>query len=65
MTVVYAEIYKQSGSSFEPQLRIFYGRRSLDVADGLPKFMDLPTDLGGSGQSVEEPATTGMRPPDS
>lgn len=34
---------------FEPQAHVYYAERILDMADGLPKFKDLPAEAGGSG----------------
>lgn len=58
MTVVYAMTLHGSGFVFEPTFHCYYGERVLDVADGLPKFEDLPARLGGSDEQVEEPAAT-------
>ncbi len=35
---------------FEPGLHVHYGESVLSVKDDLPKFYDLPSELGGSGQ---------------
>ena len=61
MTVVYATTLEGSGFVFEPTFHSFYGEGVLDMADGLPKFADLPAPLGGSGRRVDEPSRTGMR----
>lgn len=39
---------------FEPQLHINYGETVLAMRDGLPKWKDLPSELGGSGVTLEE-----------
>lgn len=39
---------------FEPGLHIFYGAAVLHVKDGLPKFDDLPSEMGGSGKQLPE-----------
>ena len=61
MTVVYAMTLAESDYSFEPALHIWYAERVLDIADTLPKFVDLPIEYGGSGDLIDEPATTGLR----
>ena len=61
MTVVYAMTLADSAFRFEPSHHCFYGERVLDVADGLPKYEDLPEPLGGSGKRIDEPAATGLR----
>jgi hypothetical protein len=35
---------------FDPAMHIFYEERTVDVDDGLPKFLDLPTEFNGSGK---------------
>ena len=40
---------------------IFYGERVMDLADGLPKFAALPTDFGGTGETIAEAGHTGWR----
>ena len=39
---------------FQPGLHVFYGQSVLSIADGLPKFKDIPAELGGSGETLEE-----------
>ncbi len=39
---------------FAPTLHINYGERVLPIADGLPKFRDMPERSGGSGVLVDE-----------
>lgn len=39
---------------FEPAAHINYGERMVSVRDGLPKFKDFPTELGGSGEQIDE-----------
>lgn len=39
---------------FEPQLHVHYGESVLPVKDGLPKWKDMPKELGGSGVSLPE-----------
>ena len=38
----------------EPTLHVFYGQKTIAVKDGLPKFNDMPTDFGGSGDTLPE-----------
>ena len=63
MTVVYPMTLAgvEGRFTFEPGFHIFYGERVMDVRDGLPKFVDLPEQFGGSGKTVEEAARTGWR----
>lgn len=61
MTVVYAMTLDGSGLVFEPSFHCFYGEGVLHIADGLPKFADLPAALGGSGERFDEPAGSGFR----
>jgi len=37
-----------------PTLHVNYGERVLPVVDGLPKFRDMPAEMGGSGAIVAE-----------
>ena len=59
VTVVYPSALSGTGYKHEPTLHIHYRERVLDVQDGLPKFADSPTELGGSGEMIEEPPRTG------
>lgn len=61
MVVVYATVLENSGLAYEPSFHSFYGEGVIHIADGLPKFADLPAELGGSGRQMDEPARTGMR----
>jgi hypothetical protein len=38
--------------SFIPELHVHYQEAVLRLADGLPKFRDLPQELGGSGETI-------------
>lgn len=42
------------GIKHEGKLHVFYGEKTLAVRDGLPKFKDLPANLGGSGVQLPE-----------
>ncbi|MGH8146510.1 MAG: GFA family protein [Rhodanobacteraceae bacterium] len=61
MTVVYATLLEGSGLTYAPTFHSFYDEGVMHIADGLPKFVDLPAELGGSGKRLDEPAHTGMR----
>ena len=37
-----------------PKLHVNYGERVLPITDGLPKFRDMPAEMGGSGAIVVE-----------
>jgi hypothetical protein len=39
---------------FAPQLHVHYHEAVLRLRDGLPKFRDLPTEMGGSGDTLPE-----------
>eukprot|EP01137_Pigoraptor_chileana_P012685 Opistho-2@4423 len=39
---------------FKPTAHIFYTSGIIDYKDGLPKFINLPKDFGGSGETVPE-----------
>jgi hypothetical protein len=39
---------------FAPQLHVHYQDRVLPLRDGLPKFRDIPKEMGGSGELVPE-----------
>lgn len=40
--------------AFEPQFHMNYKEHMVPLKDGLPKFKDLPADLGGSGDTMDE-----------
>ena len=61
MVVVYATVLEGSGLSYEPTFHSFYEEGVMHVADGLPKFADLPAEIGGSGRRLDQPERTGMR----
>tara|TARA_B100001113_G_scaffold145470_1_gene119195 strand:- start:3676 stop:4095 length:420 start_codon:yes stop_codon:yes gene_type:complete len=52
MTDLYHAITPQL--EFNPMFHVHYGETVLKIADGLPKFKDLPKDIGGSGETLEE-----------
>jgi hypothetical protein len=39
---------------FEPQLHVFYAERVVSIKDGLPKMKDVPSEMGGSGETLPE-----------
>ena len=42
------------GLAHEPTLHVHYGSKTVSVRDGLPKFKDLPTETGGSGEILPD-----------
>ena len=52
MMDVYGSVLKDF--KFKPAFHVNYENCVLPIKDGLPKFKDFPTDLGGSGEIVEE-----------
>ena len=40
------------GFKFEPAMHVFYAERMIDMADDLPKFVNLPKEAGGDGVLV-------------
>jgi len=39
---------------FQPGVHVNYAEKVLPVRDGLPKFKDVPAEMGGSGQQIAE-----------
>jgi len=39
---------------FQPGVHVNYAESVLPVRDGLPKFKDVPAEMGGSGQQIAE-----------
>lgn len=35
-------------------LHVFYGEKTVSVKDGLPKYRDMPSEFGGSGEQLPE-----------
>lgn len=52
LTDVYANLLK--GYTHEPTLHANYASKMVSVRDGLPKYADLPADLGGSGEMLPD-----------
>ncbi len=42
------------GLKHEPALHVYYATKTIAVKDGLPKYKDMPTDFGGSGETLPE-----------
>ena len=40
--------------AFAPELHVHYQERVLPLRDGLPKFRELPKEMGGSGDTLPE-----------
>ena len=40
--------------AFKPALHVHYAESVLPMKDGLPKFRDMPKEVGGSGETVPE-----------
>jgi len=40
--------------SFQPKVHVNYHSTVLRMKDGLPKFKDLPKEMGGSGEAIPE-----------
>jgi predicted GNAT family acetyltransferase len=49
---VYANLLQ--GFVHKPTRHVNYGSKMVSVKDGLPKFNDLPGDLGGSGETLAD-----------
>ena len=49
---VYANLLQ--GFTHQPTLHANYGSKMVSVRDGLPKFRDLPAELGGSGEKLPD-----------
>jgi predicted GNAT family acetyltransferase len=49
---VYANLLQ--GFKHQPTMHVNYGTKMISVRDGLPKFPDLPAELGGSGEAMAD-----------
>lgn len=58
MIVVYPMTLAGSGLTYTPTFHIHYGERAMNVSDGLPKFLDYPEKMGGTGTMADEPEAT-------
>lgn len=52
LTDVYAAVIP--GLAFKPGVHVHYQESVLPIRDGMPKLMDLPGEMGGSGASIPE-----------
>lgn len=52
MTDVYLNLVP--GKDHNGTMHVFYGEKTMSVPDGLPKYKDLPAELGGSGEMLDE-----------
>jgi len=43
-----------SGFKFKPGAHVFYSERQISIPDGLPKFSDMPKEMGGSGELLPD-----------
>ena len=52
----FVEVYPNvvPGLVYEPTLHIHYASKTLSVKDGLPKYKDLPANVGGSGETLPD-----------
>lgn len=57
VTLFYGDIFDPP---ITPDHHVHYAERIFDIADGLPKFADLPERLGGGGAMAAEPAASGF-----
>ena len=39
---------------FNPSVHVFYSKKQISMPDGLPKFSDMPEEMGGSGELIPE-----------
>ena len=53
VTVVYADVLRNSGYSHEPRCHIHCDESVMTVEDGLPRYVDMPKEWGGSGELVD------------
>jgi len=49
---VYANLLQDY--THQPTLHANYASKMVSMRDGLPKFCDLPADLGGSGETLAD-----------
>ena len=52
LTDVYAAVIPTF--RFEPRVHVNYQETKLRIRDGLPKFRDVPQEMGGSGVTLDE-----------
>tara|TARA_B110000438_G_scaffold59181_1_gene59285 strand:- start:1752 stop:2060 length:309 start_codon:yes stop_codon:yes gene_type:complete len=39
---------------FQPAVHVFYSEKVASIKDGLPKMVDVPAEMGGSGETLPE-----------
>ena len=59
LKVVSDQLLRAAGNDLEkdhllPEFHLHYSMRVCDFKDGLPKFLDMPADFGGSGKMYVE-----------
>lgn len=52
LTDVYAGVIPEF--KFDPKVHVHYQETVLRMRDGLPKFKDIPKEMGGSGETIPE-----------
>lgn len=52
LTDVYVAVIPRFG--FKPRVHVNYQETKLRISDGLPKFRDVPKEMGGSGVTLDE-----------
>ncbi len=52
MVDVYAPLLQ--GFEHQPSVHVHYAYKTVSVKDGLPKFKDLPSQFGGSGETLPD-----------
>jgi hypothetical protein len=52
LTDIYAAVLP--GLEFKPAFHVHYAETVLHIRDGLPKFKDMPKEVGGSGATLPE-----------
>ncbi|OUU76232.1 MAG: aldehyde-activating protein [Methylococcaceae bacterium TMED69] len=52
LTDVYSAVIHRL--EFNPSVHVFYSEKRISMPDGLPKFSDMPKEMGGSGKLLPE-----------
>ena len=39
---------------FKPEMHVYYGEKMISMRDGLPKYRDVPAEMGGSGEVLPD-----------
>ena len=50
---VFTAVDQILSEAFQPIRHVYYVDRIIDISDGLPKFKDFPSEIGGTGIKVE------------